>query len=101
MIKKNENWGVSENVTVAEFGNGDIIVADGFVKEDNMGCLMLANDVPNEIGTDHPHRVGKDTDELKQDVIMTFTNVASIDVVIGALQRAKEKMIVNGAVAKV
>lgn len=92
MITKNETYGISENVTIADFGTGDIVVADGFIHETKTGCLMLANDVPNDIGKDHPERIGKTTDEVKQDVVFTFTNVESINVVIRALERAKIKM---------
>lgn len=93
MITKNENYGISKGVTIADFGKGDILVSDGFIEETKTGCLMLANDVPNEIGKDHPERIGKTTDELKQDIIFTFTKPESIDVVIRALERAKSKML--------
>lgn len=92
MIKKNENYGISEDVTIAEFGMGDIIVAEGHIEGESVGVLLMANDEPNEIGTDHPPREGKTTDELKQDIIMIFKNIESLDVVIGALERVKEKM---------
>lgn len=95
MIKKNETYHLSENVTVCEFGYGDIIVADGYGEDgDSKGYLLLANDqIAKDIGTLHPDRDHRSTEEIKHDVIFIFSNVESLDVVIGALQRTKEKML--------
>lgn len=89
MIIKNQQYGISQNVTIADFGLGDIIVADGYVLETKQGSLLLANDQPGDIGRDHEDRKGKSTDEFTQDIIFTFANTESVDVIIEALQRVK------------
>lgn len=93
MIQKNVNYGISENATVADFGNGDIIVSSGWVVGEPKACVMFYGDIPNEIGKDHPERHLKSTDEIKQDIIFTFTKPESIDVLIEALEEAKNNLI--------
>ena len=93
MITKNQNYGISKNVTIADFGDGDIRVASAHIESDNVGCVLFENHTKRPIGTDHPETVGKTTDELPIDLALRFSKTESIDVVIKALKNAKKYMI--------
>ncbi len=93
MIYKNQLIGISEDVTVAEFGTGDIIVHDGHEKLRNIGAIMLTQSSPEEIGTEHPERTHKGIEENKYDIMFTFTSTDSIDIVVEALLKTKQAML--------
>lgn len=82
-----------KEITIVEFG-GDILVANGECLDAK--CVIMSN-LPNkvEIGTVFPDYVGKSTIELNSCVELRFKNPDSIDVLIEALQAAKENL-VNG-----
>lgn len=86
MIRKNIKFGKLKKVTVLEFGKGDIqvIPATG----DDYECVMFRNDSEKPIGT-YTNVEGFDSDIFKPQVVMTFTNPDSIDVVIEKLNYAK------------
>lgn len=85
----------ANNQMLAEFGHGDILVesllcSDG--EGTGVGVLTLANyEEPHEIGTavDHP----EDISPFDAPIILTFTNIESLDVVIGHLNHIREDMV--------
>jgi hypothetical protein len=89
MIYKNKNYGKVEDVTILEFGQGDILCVPG-VGEKHTSVLFKTHE-PHEIGKEHT--VGPDSDQFKPDVVMTFNNPGSIDVVIEMLQKAKKDLL--------
>ena len=97
MIYKNE-----EGTNVIQFGTGDIEVANGRVleaKEKKMyPCLIFAAKKPGEIGKRCQPNKTSDPAELRDDVhtMFVFTDIRSFDVVIGNLQRARERFQKNG-----
>lgn len=91
MITKNNNIGISENVTIADFGNGSIIVVDVMISKERL-ALVFANDTPKQIGTPHLDLKGKSIEDVNIDIILSFTKTESIDIVIEALQRMKTNM---------
>lgn len=73
-----------------EFGTGDICVVEGYIPDEKIISFVgFTNQSAREIGSVGDIKAGE-YDNLKLDVIMRFTNKSSIDVVISALQRAKE-----------
>ena len=81
--------------TELDFGSGDI-VASPFAANDNsyVGVSFRQADKCYEVGKEF-----EDYDDYlnfdNEDVIMTFSNVDSIDVVIHSLQKAKDHMLKN------
>lgn len=86
MIRKNIEFGNLKDVTVLEFGKGDIQVQPA-VGEDYT-AVLYKTDQPHDIGTEHD-TIGKNSDWFKTEIAMTFTNADSIDVVIKKLTEAK------------
>lgn len=95
MITKNQNYGISKNVTIADFGDGDIRVASAHIESANVGCVLFQNDIKGEIGREHHETIGKTTDELPIDLALRFEKTESIDVLIHALEAAKGYMLKN------
>lgn len=86
MIKKNIEFGNLKDVTVLEFGKGDIQVQPALGED--YAAVLYKTDEPHLIGTEHETK-GKDSDWFKTEIAMTFTNVDSIDVVIKKLTEAR------------
>lgn len=88
MITKN-----IDGYTTIEFGNGDICIgggSQGFTPRE-VGCLVLVNQEPQEIGF-LSARAGT---ELKPDdtpILLTFTKTESIDVLIRQLKITRKVM---------
>jgi len=73
------------------FGDKKVVVAN-FQMEDEEGTIagvLLGEGVKNKIVT-MDNNQGKDSGEIRTKIRMVFTEIASIDVVMGALQRAKD-----------
>lgn len=87
MIKKNQIVDECEGITVMEFGSGDIGVTH-VIGQDYTGVLFK-NQESREIGSPETLKEGITVKEYETEVAMTFTNVESINVVIGQLQQAK------------
>ena len=82
-----------ENFTELDFGEGDILIAPLYWRDENVGGVAFEQ-------ADKRHSIGdtiySDNFNLKnQDVIMTFSNVKSIDQVIKQLNVIKETMLQN------
>ncbi len=97
MIYKNE-----DNINVIQFGTGDIEVGDGRVLEakgkEMYPCLFFAEKEAAEIGKyRYPEKIHEPA-ELRSDAhtMFVFTDIRSFDVVIGHLQKAKERFQKNG-----
>jgi len=78
------------------FGKGDISVQAGLAENAPQAIVTFVNQEPTEIGTIDETLAGKDISEVYKNVIMSFDNPASIDVVIRALERAKSHILENG-----
>lgn len=87
MIKPN-------NRMLVEFGNGDIIVSGMLCNDGNgngVGMLTLDNAVePMEIGTEMPHDEEKNPFDVP--VVLTFTDIRSLDVIIDHLNAIRVSM---------
>lgn len=81
------------NFTELDFGKGDIIIAPLCWQDDNIGGIAFEQaDKSYSIG----ETIDSDNFNLKnQDVIMTFSNVKSIDKIIEQLNAIKEMMLQN------
>lgn len=97
MITKTE-----EGIPVAIFGEGDILISVAIVDKCIMGkneiekahCLLFTQDMPGEIGRDHPEMIGvKLFDEIPKDLIFVFDKSESIDVLIERLQTVKRYLL--------
>ena len=91
MIRKT-NFGKLENILVLEFGKGTIQVQPA--SGEGYECLMFKSDDENPIGTEHQTK-GKNSDWFKPEVVMTFTNLESLQVVMNALETVKNEMILG------
>ena len=87
MIRKNIQFGSLEDVTVLEFGKGDIQVQPAI--GDDYAAVLFKSDEEYPIGTEHETK-GKDSDWFKTEIAMTFTNVDSLDVVVKKLKEARK-----------
>lgn len=85
MINRFENGQVE-----LEFGYGDIIVGPLLASDQGIHLLFTQSNSHYDIG-----EYTEDEQDNEPDVIMTFDNPDSIDVVIKGLQRAKEAMVKN------
>ena len=93
MIYKNSKVGKIEGVTLCKFGKGDIDVSTA--KYEDGTQIMYLRNLPEPIepiGSDLVESYGKSTDELGVDVVFEFDKPQSIQVVIDALQRMKDRM---------
>jgi len=88
MVIKNTQVGKTKGITLIELGNGDVQVAYIQSKEDKYVGVEFVNDKPNPIGTSH-NTAGTTTDNSRPEAMMTFTNIASIEIVEEALKKAK------------
>lgn len=81
------------NFTELDFGEGDIIIAPLYWQDDSVGGIAFEQaDKRRSIG----ETVDSDNFNLKsQDVIMTFSNVKSIDIIVKQLNIIKEAMLQN------
>jgi hypothetical protein len=78
-----------------QFGKGDICIAGGYFKGENMekiGLVTFTDQEPRAIGFEGTIKGGMSYLVGKFPVIMTFTKTESIDVVIEQLLQAKKEM---------
>jgi hypothetical protein len=96
MIYKNQTIGESDNVTVAEFGSGDILVGAAYAKNQPMSFLLLFNnDKVEEIGVSSLGVSEAINNGLPYEIVLSFTKVESIDVVVETLTKMKNKMLLD------
>jgi hypothetical protein len=93
MIYKNAKYGEVENVTILEFGKGDILVCNASNDKYKHESIIFKSQDPTPIGTEDSTFTGKTTNEYAPEVMMIFTKPESIDVVIDHLQKCKDKLI--------
>ncbi len=92
MVEKNQTVSKTKNIPVISLGDGDVIISSCFNEDEKYSGITFTNDVPCEIGIDHPEHHGKTTDELKPNAMLIFTKVESIDVLTDALKEARESL---------
>ena len=83
---------IKDGQAIMNFGTGDICIAGGNLNDTSKGYVFFVNQTAREIGSKgivKPYEEFRDSD---MDVIMTFTDSKSIDVLIGQLLEAKEVM---------
>src|SRR5687768_13763340 len=88
MITKNVEYGVSTGVTWAEFGKGTVLVSAAKTEGGEFSLVCFKSSDAKPIGSDGGG-LGTAVKETKQDIIFSFTNPKSVDVVIRALIEAK------------
>lgn len=88
MIRKDVKVGNVNVGTIIELGNGDVQVAAVKQPDEKYTGIEFMNDVPNPIGTSH-NTAGTTTDNSRPEAMITFTDIASIEVVERALNKAK------------
>lgn len=96
MITKNTKYHGTPNVTLLEYGTGDIItnnLVPGEGDATKYTGITCRNATTHPIGTDHPADYGKTVTELQPDVVFTFTRVESIDVLLGMLHHARKDLL--------
>lgn len=85
---------VSPGRMEASLGNGDICVIAGNIED--VGVVAFYPQEPRPIGSAGAIRADNPCDLDEFPLVMTFSNVESLDVVIEALQEVKELMIKQG-----
>lgn len=94
MIHYNLPYGTTIVKTALEFGKGTIKVNSVFNGKE--GCVICkSSEKPGIIGEfcNEDGGKGKFADEWKPEVLMSFTNPDSVDVVIEALQKVKSDLL--------
>lgn len=94
-IFKNVKKGEHDNITIVQFGTGDIEISNGF-EQDNpeIKVLALGQSKPRPIEAYNDEVPTKDgtTDGLDNPVLLQFSNTESIDVIIDRLNRIKKDL---------
>jgi hypothetical protein len=82
-----------------EFGVGDINVASGLLKSDDvLGVVCFSQKDPGHIGSPGVYEKYQEVDMIETPVRLVFEKVESIEVLIKSLQEAKRYMIQGIAV---
>lgn len=79
------------NQIIIQFGNGDINIIPGILKEEEIGIIALRNQKPREIGLNNGDTPPKNIELIP--IILQFDKVESIDILIHALKETKEMML--------
>jgi len=88
MIYKNDKIGKTKGITLIELGNGDVMVGAIRCKQNKYTGIEFVNNQKKPIGTKH-NTVGCTTDNTNPQVILSFKNIESLEVVERALAKAK------------
>lgn len=96
MIKKNERVDGCEDVTVVEFGTGDIHMVGVDWNDTGVHGLLFSEDEPKDISEwdnveDKIHSVR----EAKKPVILSFSRLESVDQLIKSLTEIRDKFIAS------
>jgi transcription antitermination factor NusA-like protein len=87
MIYKSAKVGEINDVTVIEFGTGDVAI--GACKDKNGMCaLTFMQTEKGKVGSTHRDK-GKNINEVGLDVLFTFMNIESLEVVEDMLSKVK------------
>lgn len=76
MIYEKQNIYGATNVTVFEFGTGDINISSAGTEDESSACVYLSQNEPGQIGQSVV------ADITKMHTLLTFKNVESVDVMI-------------------
>ncbi|MBU3111995.1 hypothetical protein [Clostridium lacusfryxellense] len=90
IVKNNQN-----NQIELAFGDGDICIAGGYVRDcmlEKSGLVTFINQEPREIGIEGITKGGEVHLLGEFPIIMTFTKAESIDALITQLEQAKKEM---------
>lgn len=93
MIYKRARFGNVDNVTVCEFGTGDIEMVQANY-DNGAVCLCLKTQKQGEIGRVEEHGY-KNTDDMQPQVVLMFARVESVAAVIISLEEIRQKMLSN------
>lgn len=89
MIEKGVNYGGVSNTTMVTFGSGDIRIDAGYSLERETTCVLLLEAEPKDISL-WREVDERGVNEFDNIVSLEFTRPKSIDMLIEALQEAKE-----------
>lgn len=96
-VIKNAKIGKHQDVTVVEFGTGDIAISNGHESENpSIKTLTLSQDVQKPVKeyNDEMDIPGGNSDGLDVlGVLLKFTRVESVDVLIDRLNRVKNDLL--------
>ena len=81
-------------MVVAEFGKGNVLITPSVDGDFEKGCLILQNG--KGTGVVGGEKSTENFSASKEDIVLTFENTASVDVVIRNLEKLKKMM--NGEV---
>ena len=76
--------------TIIKFGTGDINIIPGILTEEKIGIVGLREQEPRKIGLNNGDKAPDNTNAFE--ILMQFNKTESIDVLIYALNEAKEMM---------
>jgi molybdopterin-guanine dinucleotide biosynthesis protein len=92
-ILKQEFENKNPDAFIAEFGTGDIAIAEGFHRESGLPSVVLSNDTEKPVERWDVEDVsvkGKTVDQLEGPVIeLRFSHPKSIDILIEYLEKCK------------
>jgi len=91
MVQKNMNFGNVVDITIAEFGTGDILVGTGYTN--NVGFCSFKNQEVHQIGWVNEEKLGADMRFEDIDFLMVFNKIESLDVVIEGLMKIRKDFI--------
>ena len=77
-------------MVVAEFGKGNVLITPSVDGDFEKGCLILQNGKGN--GVVGGEKSTENFSASEEDIVLTFENTASVDVVIRNLEKLKKMM---------
>ena len=91
MILKDVDYNGVKIKSLIELGKGDVTVSSFIVKNEVCAGISFGDgDGVFEIGHDHKDKIGEKISVIKPKIVIELTDSKSCDVVIQALERAKE-----------
>lgn len=92
MIYKNATLGEKEDVTVVQFGTGDIHICGLDSNEDNLYGVLFSQSTEKDISEwDNVDDPITDINETKDPVVLYFSNIESLEQVIKSLEEVRSK----------
>lgn len=77
-------------MVVAEFGKGNVLITPSVNESFEKGCIILQNG--KGTGVVGGEKSTEDFSASKEDIVLTFENMESVDVVIRNLEKLKKMM---------
>lgn len=91
MIHKNAEMGNRKDVTVVEFGTGDILIAGIGAEKEKLHGVLFSQDVPKvKSNWNNVENPITSIEEAKNPVVLYFSNPESVDQLITSLNEVKE-----------